>query len=104
MKTLLKGLVGGTLIALTTATAASAFTTWDSFKYNGYTVKARYADGNLRYIMAKNPVTGDQFAGRVTLDGIAVIETADGPRRYDINALEKRFDGMTEMRDLAQVD
>ncbi|MEM6683101.1 MAG: hypothetical protein AAF607_12765 [Pseudomonadota bacterium] len=103
MKTFFSSLVGGAILAVVATTAASAFTTWDTFEYNGYSVKARYADGELRYIKAKNETTGDKFSGRVSVGGIAVIDTVDGKRRFDINVLEARLKSRTELRDLAQV-
>jgi len=102
MNTGLKSILMGAALAVASISSAAAFTSWSTFEYKGYEVTARYNDGQLRHIKAANAESGDVFAGRVTTSGIAIIESKDGVRRYDVDALVDRFEGRTTIQDLAQ--
>jgi hypothetical protein len=99
MKTFLSAAIVAATTLVAGASSASAFTTWSTFEKAGYTVKARYDDGALRQINAVNAQTGDVFKGFVSRSGIAVIETANGVQRINLNDLDS--DNRTTVQDLA---
>lgn len=101
MKTLLKTASIGFAALAFSATSASAFTSWTTFEAQGYEVKARYHNGNLSYIKAKNAATGETFQGNVTSSGVAVLNTGDDVVRISVKDAEKRLKNRTTLQDLA---
>lgn len=99
MKTFFSAAIVAATTLIAGASSASAFTSWSTFEQAGYVVKARYDDGALRQIKAVNQETGDEFKGFVSRSGVAVIETANGVQRINLNELDG--DNRTTVQDLA---
>lgn len=101
----MKLLLSAAAIAVTSlvigASSAAAFSTWSNFESNGFHVKARYDNGQLRHINAVNDETGEEFKGFVTSSGIAVVQSAGTVQRIDLNALQNRLENRTTLQDLA---